>query len=441
MKVLFLLIFLSLPAFASKVAIVKIVRGTVTNYVQGKPNGLKAEDWVENGSIIKTSDKSFVKLIFTDKSQMNIGPNSLMKIQNFTGKDSGIIDLVKGKVRTQVSKDYLQIDKNKSKLFFKTQNAVLGVRGTDFMISTNGKNTATVLFEGEIAFNKYNGAKNLSSDNLEAIVDRGMRMFPGEFSVVERERLQPTIPSLMNIQQREALEKNNDLNNRNPASAHQEAKNSVVPAGLDGKVVGNDSVILRSEIAQHAPREDRSPSSERVVPSSVDPDGYIKNGLIKPANGSFVHMESGTIIPPGPGSLLDKNSNTYIPGQEMGAVNSDGTFVPPKDVEITSDGKVLVSVADDSGSVKVQEVQAPVPVQTANNVSLANLSNVLSENPSLINPQTTVSNDVLGRFAPRGLQDLSQQYNATTSGVQSGGISPTTTPGQTGNGLSISVGR
>lgn len=169
MKYLCLLIFLSLPAFASKVAIVKIVRGTVTNYVAGKPFTIKAEDWVENGSIIKTSDKSFVKLIFTDKSQMNIGPNSLMRIQNFTGKDSGIIDLVKGKVRTQVSKDYLQIDKHKSKLFFKTQNAVLGVRGTDFMISTNGKNTATVLFEGEIAFNKYNGAKNLSSDNLEAI--------------------------------------------------------------------------------------------------------------------------------------------------------------------------------------------------------------------------------------------------------------------------------
>ena len=34
--------------------------------------------------------------------------NSEMKIESFSGKDSGVIDLVKGKIRSQVTKDYLQ---------------------------------------------------------------------------------------------------------------------------------------------------------------------------------------------------------------------------------------------------------------------------------------------------------------------------------------------
>jgi hypothetical protein len=439
-SILIFILFSKMAWAGPKVAIVKLLRGNVLNYVDGKPVMLKADDWIPNGSIIKTTDKSFVKLIFTDKSQMNIGPNSLMKVENFTGKDSGVIDLVKGKIRSQVSKDYLQIDKNKSKLFIKTKNAVLGVRGTDFMISTNGKNTATVLFEGEIAFNKFDGAKNLSSDRLESIVDRGMRMFPGEFSVVERDRPQPTIPSLMNIQQRDALENNDGLNSRTPSNTREEVKHTVVPEGLDGKIVSNESQTLKNEVDQISARE------EKTIPLSADPDGYIKGQLIKPANGSFVHMDSGVIIPPGPGSLLDKNSNTYIPGQEMGQVNADGSYIPPENVEITADGKVLVSVTDDSsGSVKVQEVQAPTPVQSNGGVSLANMSSILSENPSLINPATVVSNDVLGRFTPRGvLLDAGDQLRSgSISATQSsGGVSPTTTPGQTGpsTGLIISVG-
>ena len=80
----------------TKVAVVKIIRGEVELIDLGKPKKLKIDDWVQNGNIVKTADKSFVKLIFTDKSQMNIGPNSEMKIESFGGSDSGVIDLVKG---------------------------------------------------------------------------------------------------------------------------------------------------------------------------------------------------------------------------------------------------------------------------------------------------------------------------------------------------------
>ncbi len=178
----------SLSAAAqSKVAVVKMLRGQVSVVLNGKSTALAAEEWVPSGAVVKTADKSFVRLVFIDKSQMNIGPNSEMKIEQFGGGDAGVIDLVKGKIRSQVSKDYLQQkDKEKSKMFIKTPNAVMGIRGTDFLISTNGYNSSAVLFEGEVVFNKVENAamREINTDALEAAVDRGVRIFPGEFSEI-----------------------------------------------------------------------------------------------------------------------------------------------------------------------------------------------------------------------------------------------------------------
>jgi hypothetical protein len=352
MKTLFLILLISATPLAfgqtKKVAVVKIVRGDVDVLSLGKTLKLKVDDWVEDGSVVKTADKSFAKLIFIDKSQMNIGPNSEMKIEKFSGNDSGVIDLVKGKIRSQVTKDYLQMNKDKSKLFIKTPNAVMGIRGTDFMISTNGKNTAAILFEGEVVFNKIETRGNVSTDKLEQMVDRGVRMHPGEFSVVERSRPEPTVPSLLNIEQRETLEKNDSFERAPSSAAGEEAKKSVVPEGLDGKAVSNDSGTLKTETPQTA---------------SANPDGYVAGDKVKPANGSFVHIESGIIIPPGKDSILDVNTNSYIPGPETGKVSADGSYLPPKNMEITADGKMMIAVVGANGSMKVIEVQPPSPVK------------------------------------------------------------------------------
>ena len=376
-------------AFAGpKVAMVKLVRGDVDVLTLGKTTPLKVDDWVENGSVIKTHEKSFVKLIFVDKSQMNVGPNSEMKIESFSGKDSGVIDLVKGKIRSQVTKDYLQINKDKSKLFIKTQNAVMGVRGTDFMISTNGINTSTVLFEGEIVFNKLEQRGRISSENLERIVDQGIRIYPGEFSVMEVNRPMPTVPALLNVQQREQLEKNQNFDtDRTPSNAQTEPAKSVVPAGLNGQQVSNDAGTLKDQVAQIALAAEPGKQSA----SSANPDGFVKGNLVKPANGSFVHIESGVIIPPGPGSLLDSNTNTYIPGQDAGRVASNGDYIPPKNMEITDKGEFLVRKTDPSGTPIVEKLppttvapSEPVPTPVISDIPLP----------------TSGTNTVDTRFAP-----------------------------------------
>jgi len=407
-----LMIILSLASFSvmaqSKVAMVKLIRGDADVLTLGKTTKLQVNDWVENGSVVKTAEKSFVKLVFIDKSQMNVGPNSEMKIESFTGKDSGVIDLVKGKIRSQVTKDYLQIkEKDKSKLFIKTQNAVMGVRGTDFMISTNGTNTSTVLFEGEVVFNKLENRGEISSRRLEEIVDRGVRMYPGEFSVMEANRPMPTVPALLNVQQREQLEKNTEMNaDRAPGNASAEAAKSIVPEGLSGQLVSNNSEILKSEVAEISKNDNAAKSS----PSSSEPEGYIKGNLVKPANGSMVHIDSGVIIPPGPSAVLDGNTNTYIPGSDSGKIASDGSYIPPKNVEITNDGKIMVAVTDATGAVVVKEIPPPPPVVTTTSVAFGEVySTTLSGSTQTTTQPKPVSDIPLPgtgtvdtRFAPTG---------------------------------------
>lgn len=409
---LFLILFSTTLLAQSKVAVVKLLRGEADVLTLGKTTKLKVEDWVESGSVIKTAEKSFVKLIFIDKSQMNVGPNSEMKIESYTGKDSGVIDLVKGKIRSQVTKDYLQMkDRDKSKLFIKTQNAVMGVRGTDFMISTNGTNTSTVLFEGEIVFNKLEQKGEISSAKLEAMVDRGVRMFPGEFSVMEINRPMPTVPSLINIQQREHLEKNSEFNSdRTPDNASDKSAKSVVPEGLNGSTVSNNNAVLKSEVSQV--EASAAAPARRSTPSSADPEGYVKGNLIKPANGSFVHVESGVIIPPGPSAVLDSNTNTYIPGGDSGTVAADGSYIPPSNVEITNDGKILVAVTDSNGVTTIQEVPPPSPIIVEGQTSIgttatdiqsgtapvASTTTTTTTNPDVSLPGTGVDS----RFAPSG---------------------------------------
>lgn len=410
----------------SKVAVVKLLRGEVDVLTLGKTTKLKTNDWVTAGAVVKTAEKSFVKLVFIDKSQMNVGPNSEMKIESFSGKDSGVIDLVKGKIRSQVTKDYLQIkDRDQSKLFIKTKNAVMGVRGTDFMISTNGTNTSTVLFEGEIVFNKLENRGEISSSKLESIVDSGVRMYPGEFSVMEANRPMPTVPSLLNVQQKEMLEKNVDFDSdRSPSNASTETSKSVVPEGLSGKVVSNDSGTLNSEIAQVATAPVNSQASS-------DPNGFIKGDQVKPANGSFVHVDSGIIIPPGPNSVLDTNTNTYIPGQDAGKVAADGSYIPPKNVEITESGKILVAVPDSTGKLVIKEVASPTPVLSPTATTSFTSESLAGTITNPIAPATTTSDVALPtagldtRFTPTGgitsvndPQRLQSEFSSTTIRVR-----------------------
>lgn len=415
MKIIFICLFISLQfAYAGqKAAVVKMLRGDVKLENGSKSKKLNAKDWVEEGSIIKTAARSFVKLVFVDKSQMNVGPDSEMKIESFGGKEAGVIDMVRGKIRSQISKDYLQIqEKDKSKLFIKTTNAVMGVRGTDFLITTNKQNTATVLFEGEVVFNNLSERGTHSSSKLEDMVDRGVRVMPGEFSVVEKSHPQPTVPAVLNVKQRETLESNSSFDSsRAPSSAEAktEAK-SVVPEGLSGQDVSNQSETIKNEVAKVS--NDTNAPMEKDI-SISDAQGFVSGDKVKPANGSFLHLESGLVVPPAADSIYDPNTKSFVASESNGTVSANGEFVPPKNIEITPDGKIMLSVNTGTEGVKVVEIAPPQPVVSEEVPSLTTVANTIIANPTLITntsgpiqiadttssspvTQTTGSNNVTG---------------------------------------------
>lgn len=308
-----------------------------------------------------------------------------MKIEHFSGKDSGVINLVTGKIRSQVSKDYLQMDKGKSKLFIKTPNAVMGIRGTDFMISTNGKNTSAILFEGNVVFNHLSDSNITDTTRLEDIVDRGVQIHPREFSVMEAERTIPTVPAVLNVEQFERLERNDGTEvERAPSNTTSAAPSkSVVPDGLNGNVVSNTPAVAKPEVAQ-----------------ASDPNGFVSGEKIKPTNGSFLHVDTGVIIAPGADSVLDANSNTYIAGKTSGSVDSNGNYIPPKNMEITSGGEMRVTVIDATGKPAVVTVTPPPPVKGDAPVGAGTL---VGPSPAggPVAPMPA-KNDIIGAFTPGG---------------------------------------
>lgn len=352
-----LVVLFSFIAFSSqngkKVAIVKVLRGKAEVLSpSGDKAKLKKGMWLNEGSIIKTSPRSFVRLSFIDKSSMNIGPKSELKIEKFSKTEAGVINVLTGKIRSQVTKDYLKMDKDKSKLFVKSRNAVMGVRGTDFVFSTNKRTgaTTTVLFEGSIVFNKFKKGDNLQ--DLESIVNKGRRIKPGEVSVAMRGRKKPTVPAKMSSSQFKKL-------NENKTFKVSDIKNvkklkSVVPPGLSGAVVAGDNNNLKDEIKKivKVNVNAKTNNNESTSKLTEDSKGFAKGDDIKPADGVMIHVDTGTIIPPGVDSKFDQNTGEWV-SSTNGGTSASGEYIPPQGFQINDDGQLL-KVDVDSGIVEGQ---------------------------------------------------------------------------------------
>jgi len=238
-KVLLLLLVMSFGISAKNIASVKLVRGKV--FVISSDNTkkqLKKNDWLNEGDTVQTLKRSFARLNFIDDSKVNVGPESQVKIERFKDDKPGVLSVVTGKIRAEISKDYLKMKKNKSKLFVKSNAAVMGIRGTDFLFSKDSDDSTTaVLFEGSVVFNKLNSSDQNNFEQYEAIVDKGFKLKPGDFSTVGTGVSSPTQPKKLDKVQFIKLKNNSGLSNKT---------RSVVPSGLDLKTVKKDSEQAKS---------------------------------------------------------------------------------------------------------------------------------------------------------------------------------------------------
>lgn len=302
---------------ANDVAKVIIVRGSaMAQSPDGKVTQIVQGMWFKEGTQVKTADKSFVKLLFIDKSQMNLGPNSQMKIDKFPESEPGIVTLVKGQLRSKVSKNYMEMSKkDKSKLFIKTKTAAMGVRGTDFQVNYNPENsfTSLVTFEGAVAMASLDSLSresvrdSINQVNLERLVSSNQAVIVtrGQFSGSSPETGAATIPVKLNPMQVESMEKDTSgMDEQDSTSAVTPAK-SIVPPGVSGEAFSNKPKV-DSQV-------DASVTAKAETGAKLAVQGFANTkNLNNAASGAIVDVVTSKLLLPPKNSPIDKNTGIPV---------------------------------------------------------------------------------------------------------------------------------
>ena len=264
------------------------MRGEVTQIdVNGLKKKLKKGDWVDEGSEVITQKKSFAKLLFKDKSSINVGPASNMKIASYKKNEAGIISLLKGQIRSKVEKDLTQNqDDNKSKMFIKTKNAAMGVRGTDFIVGFNpfSGNTNLDVISGLVAmvnirditaFIKAEELDRALNSAKAVLVEKGMRTSvklnappppPKEIPKAEFESFKKNVDSLFGIPEssQEETESKQD-ESQNKETEEKQTYRDPIPPGVSEEAFLSESEFLDEETSEI----ERLPTSEIIESDSL----------------------------------------------------------------------------------------------------------------------------------------------------------------------------
>lgn len=360
---LFLLIgFMGTSIFAEEgIAKVIILKGKVVETLSSDQSKitLKKGDWVQEGSTIQSGKGSFAKLLFIDKSQMFISPKSSVRVKEFPKNEAGVIDLLKGRIRSKVSKNYMEIDKTKSKLFIKTKTAAMGVRGTDFQVVYNPKNEATslVTFEGAVAMGHLESgeAGKINRSVLEQRLNssEAVMVRRGQYSGAIPGRNRVTIPVKISPAQLEVLRTHGEQvsSNSKSSSSSESSVRSIVPPGMNAKSATTDQSEVVESIAVKVTGVDKNKlDQEKVdsgsgyfdqVKSDVPAEGLAdtETGAFAPPAGGYVDNETGLYVAPKKGAAYDANADVYVPGPELGSIDpATGDYVPPKGFTLAENG-------------------------------------------------------------------------------------------------------
>jgi hypothetical protein len=327
---------------------------------------VKADQDITEGSIIQTSEKSFVKLVFLDKSQMNLGPKSQMVINAFPEKEAGIITLVKGQLRSKVTKDYMDIDdKSKSKLFIKTSSAAMGIRGTDFQVNYNEENhnTALITFEGAVAMANINHNEKHSmfdQHQLESVVssEKAVMVKEGQISAVNLNISEVAMtPTKLATGQINALKENETgikASTEAPSDSKGKQFKSPIPPGLDGAIFST------------------APKTVESKPELASANGFFnqKTGEYKLPAGSIIDLNSVNIIPPPVNAVFDANSKTYVVPSTFGKIDaSTGEYKAPEGLKLGNDGKFQVVTPKERNPASESGSQGTAPAASAANTA------------------------------------------------------------------------
>ena len=157
-KIFFIVLFVSASlinkSFSSE--FVGVIGAAIGNITNQKNEKLKNGSKILYGDTIIVNSKSNAQILFLDETVMTVGENTELTIDDFiydpktndgnfvTNIKSGIVKTISGKIS----------EKNPDNLEIKIPNGSLGVRGTEFLVSSNDNNESTILLLGPGPENK-----------------------------------------------------------------------------------------------------------------------------------------------------------------------------------------------------------------------------------------------------------------------------------------------
>ncbi|MBF0363146.1 MAG: FecR domain-containing protein [Oligoflexia bacterium] len=368
------------------VAKVLMMKGkvSVTDKSTGKIIDLKNDDRLFVGNTIKTAEKSFAKLLFVDKSQVTVGPASEMNITEYPKNNPGVISLIKGQIRSQVTKNFAEKgdaikDSEENKLFIKTQSAAMGVRGTDFQTIYNPTTemTSVITFEGSVKMVQLEAKDKeivTNSQELRAVVnsEKAVTVTEGQFAGANPKQEQVSIPVKISPAQLESMKNSNVATTEGSGAAAGAVSvttgktfGSPIPPGVPSKIFVNTESTknvekqLGSEQGQiGGPGQMGQPGQGQAggmrdggmqpqmaqMKADPPPEGFFdkKSGAFAPPAGGFVDVQTGFYLPPPPGSAFDPNTGVYVPPPTAGKFDpATGNYLPPQGLKLTESGQFV----------------------------------------------------------------------------------------------------
>ncbi len=129
----------AVAAHAADIGQVKIAKGQVTIDRQGKTMPAAVGARLQTADIVKTGADGSVGITMDDDSLLSAGPNSALSLDNYafdsttnqgrldTSLNKGTLSVISGRIAKQTP-DAMTV---------RTPNAILGVRGTEFVVSAS----------------------------------------------------------------------------------------------------------------------------------------------------------------------------------------------------------------------------------------------------------------------------------------------------------------
>jgi hypothetical protein len=126
-------------AAASDIGQVKIAKGQVTIEREGKAMPAKVGGRLQVADVVRTGADGSVGITMDDDSLLSAGPNSALSLDNYafdsttnqgrfnTSLNKGTLSVISGRIAKQTP-DAMTV---------RTPTAILGVRGTEFVVSAN----------------------------------------------------------------------------------------------------------------------------------------------------------------------------------------------------------------------------------------------------------------------------------------------------------------